>query len=110
MHYNNDEHTGGKRASQARSDLFMTCRSRIYLMTCPSFNELLRSSTLCQAEEHRPEEDGRRMDGILWMECRGQSIKFSEITEEAAERPVQKGKEKWRRRRPDSTDRAWSLS
>ena len=42
----------------------------------------------------------RRMDGSLWMEYRGQSIRFTEITEEATEKPVQDdappSKEKWR--------------
>jgi transposase len=52
----------------------------------------------------------RRMDGSLWMEYRGQSIQFREITEEVMEKPVQdaaqRTKEKWR----PPHDHPWRIS
>jgi hypothetical protein len=52
----------------------------------------------------------RRMDGSLWMEYRGQSILFREITEETTQKPdleaAQISKEKWR----PPHDHPWRVS
>jgi transposase len=52
----------------------------------------------------------RRMDGSLWMEYRGQSIQFREITEETTQKPdleaAQISKEKWR----PPYDHPWRVS
>jgi len=52
----------------------------------------------------------RRMDGSLWMEYRGQSILFREITEETTQKPdleaAQSSKEKWR----PPYDHPWRVS
>jgi len=52
----------------------------------------------------------RRMDGSLWMEYRGQSIQFKELTEETTQKPdleaAQISKEKWR----PPYDHPWRVS
>ena len=52
----------------------------------------------------------RRMDGSLWMEYRGQSIQFKELTEETTQKPDLEGaqisKEKWR----PPHDHPWRIS
>ena len=52
----------------------------------------------------------RRMDGSLWMEYRGQSIQFKDLTEETTEKPeleaAQISKEKWR----PPHDHPWRVS
>ena len=52
----------------------------------------------------------RRMDGSLWMEYRGQSIQFKELTEETTQKPDLEGaqisKEKWR----PPHDHPWRVS
>jgi transposase len=52
----------------------------------------------------------RRMDGSLWMEYRGQSIQFKDITEETTQKPdleaAQISKEKWR----PPYDHPWRVS